>query len=303
MSTLRLALLLIIVSGCKTAQNDAPASVALDAQPGGAGSFPSAQILYNVGKSFKAGEFFEIPLDPARQVEQITIKFHGKYTLVEKDAAGNPILNDEGKPRYKDGIYAYGYSLSPAGEKREIAAKKFVDAFETDNWHDLVNVQGAKLRVEFRHGSQYVNDPELLALARKISVESVLVRYVDAPGQLFQEFVYNADDDFSMSPDAVTVQSGGSHRVNVDKTRKIYRIDVRWGDEKPRVDGVYVPGTASGTLRINGKSQGTRNVAAVETQVWAPVDYPASNQVAHNIDFLFSGDKARIHWIRVYYTP
>ncbi len=77
---------------------------------------------------------------------------------------------------------------------------------------------------------------------------------------------------------------------------------MRWGDEKPRRDGVYVPGTASGQLTVAGVPQGTwRNVAAVETQVWDNIKVPDS-AAEQTISVAFQGDDARVHWLRVYYT-
>ncbi len=291
---------IIVISGCKT--RNLQTSNQLDSNASSNNNTLDApQVLHQINKNFKAGESFTIPLDPKRVVDQITVKYDGHYSIVVKDQNGKTMENDEGAPFYKDGMYAFGYSVSETGVKREIAPKKFVDAYETDNWHDLTNAQGSTLLVEFDHGAQYKNDPEVVNAKRTIRVTTVLVRYKDEPGQVYQEFLYNKYDEDSMSSSAIKVESGGSHVVEVDSSRKIYRIDVRWGDEKPRINGVYVSGMASGRLSVNGKIQdSTRNVAAIETQVWYPITYSDGDDKT-KIEVSFSGDTARIHWIRAYY--
>jgi hypothetical protein len=188
-------------------------SSAFPSQGEAAPKFPPATHQFDVHKSFKAGESFSLPLDPNRTVDQVTIKYHGAYTVLEKGPDGTTLLNDEGQPRYKDGMYAFGYAVQSDGNKLSIAPKKFVDAQETDNWHDLTNAKGEQLLVEFAHAPKYAADPEVLAVARTVAVTTVLVRYEDAPGQLRQDYVYNANDDDSMSTAATSVPDGSSHTV------------------------------------------------------------------------------------------
>jgi hypothetical protein len=294
-------LLILAFAGCKTADRSGASSLILAA--GEAPLTPGeAQHLYVVNKSYGHGGLLELPIDPTREIEQITCKYDGRYSVVERGADGQPILNDEGKPRYKDGMYAHGYVLGADGVEREVSEKKFIDSDETDNWHDLTAEKGGMLVIRFALSDRYKDDPEVAAAQRQIRMESVLVRYKMAPGATSQDFIYNASYDYSMSPDAVAVSNGGSHKIQVAKGKRIYRIEVRWGDEKPRVNGVYVPGMASGRLSINGVPQGgSRNVAAIETQLWEPVSYTDAAGADNEIELSFFGDDARIHFIKVYY--
>jgi len=266
------------------------------------GEGTEVQKLFTINRTFKHGDEHEIAIDPTRAIEQITCKYHGDYRVQEIGPDGQPTRNDEGQPRFKDGMYAFGYVVSPTGQEQEVATKKFIDAFETDNWHDLTAAKGPKFVIKFRHSDRYANDPDVVAANTTIRLESILVRYATDPNARFQEFMYNRDYDYGLSPDAVAVTNGGSHKVKIPKSKRITRIDVRWGDEKPRQNGVYVPGTANGRLLVNGQAQGTwRNVAAIETQVWAPVQAPAPAGDDHEIAISFSGDDARVHWIKVFY--
>lgn len=263
------------------------------------------QVLTQIDQSYRAGESFTVPLNPNRVIDQITIKYDGRYSLIALDENGKTKVNDEGAPFYRDGMYAIGYAISETGEKTQVAPKKFVDAFETDNWHDVTKgLQGTKLLVEFEHSNAYKNDPDVIAAKRSVKVQSVLVRYVDDPRQIYEEFSYNPNPYVSISSDAVTLKPGQTHTAVFKKTNKIYRVDVRWGDERPRINGVYIAGKASGKLSINGESQGpSRNVAAIETQVWSPINYTPSVNGETKIDVSILYEEARIHWIRVYYIP
>jgi len=252
-----------------------------------------------VAKDVKHGDVLTFPIDPSREIDQITCKYHGVYSVRDGDR-----VNDEGQPYYMDGMYVHGYVQLEGGTRREVAPKKFVDANETDNWHDLyAGARGDTLIIEMRHGPQYLNRPEMQNVNRTIRFDSILVRYKDRPGLTFVPFEYNTDENDSMSSDAVSVASGGSHVVMVDAEKRINRIDIRWGDERPRVNGVYVPGRAEGAIFINGRRVlNQRNVAAVETQVFTPItDYPAATGTENKVEVRFYYDNARIHWIKVYY--
>lgn len=266
-------------------------------------SFPSPEAFFEINRQVGHGDFFEVPVDATRKITQVTVRYHGAYSVYEKDSNGQVLKNDEGAPRYKDGMYAHGYLVDQNGTKREISSKKFVDAYETDNWHDLYDVRGKTLRVEFRHSPHHAEDPEVKAVVRTVAMQSVLVRYDDHPDEVYKEIRYSNDDNYGLSPDAKLVAAGKSHKISIPKSMKAYRVDVRWGDEKPRSsDGFYVAGTAKGRLIINGQPQGSqRNVAAIETQVWAPVRYTAANDRDTEIELAFDYDDARIHWVRVYY--
>jgi hypothetical protein len=280
-------------AGCK--QRDAGQS---DLQDAGFSADNPLQSI-TVGKNVKHGEMLTFPIDPSREIEQITCKYHGVYSI--RDGSK---VNDEGQPYYMDGMYVHGYVQLAGGVRREVAPKKFVDAHETDNWHDLYpGARGDTLIVEMRHADKYLTKPEMQNINRTIRFDSILVKYKDKPGLKFIPFAYNANEHVSMSSDAVIVKSGGSHTVSVGADKRITRIDIRWGDEKPRVNGVYVPGRAEGAIFVNGRRVlNQRNVAAVETQVFSPIsDYPAPTGAEHTVEVRFYYDDARIHWIKVYY--
>jgi hypothetical protein len=218
-----------------------------------------------------------------------------------RDAQGHVILNDEGQPKYKDGMYAYG-KIDQGGSLRDIAPKKFVAPGETDNWHDLQGVRGSRLVIEFWFSQAYSNDPQVLATHRQVLLRSVQIRYKDAPGQTYKDYVFNASYDDALSSSARYVQAGGKFELPIDDDLNVYRVDVRWGDAKPRVNGVYVAGTATGRVKLNGAWQGPpRNVAMIETQTWANLQYPAAIGGHHTLVVTFENDDARIHSVRVYY--
>ncbi len=308
-SVLGLALLAALPLACKSANGNrarlAGTEAGLEATPAPSENPNDPQKTYRIDRRMQHGDFFEVAVDATRQIEQITCKYDGRYTVKELDEDGKERLNDEGKTRFKDGMYAHGYVLGEDGEKREIAPKKFIDEGETDNWHDLYQAKGGKLRVEFRHGDGHAEDADVKSAATTIGMESIIVRYADAPGLVFQEFLYNPEYEDSMSKKAVAVKNNASHKVKLDKAKKVYRIDIRWGDEKPRdAAGIYIPGTASGVVKVNGQDAGTwRNVAAIETQVWMVNDYPVASGAENEVEIEFGGDDARIHWIKVYYQP
>lgn len=274
------------------------ADLASDLQDTGFSAESPLQFI-PIGKNVKHGDVLTFNIDPSRDIEQITCKYHGVYSVRD----GNKV-NDEGQPYYMDGMYVHGYVQLNGGPKREVAPKKFVDAHETDNWHDLyAGAKGDTLIVEMRHADKYLTKPEMRNVSRTIRFDSILVKYKDKPGLKYVPFEYNSNEHGSMSPDAVAVKPGGSHSVKVSADKRITRIDIRWGDEKPRLNGVYVPGRAEGAIFINGRRVlNQRNVAAVETQVFSPVSgYPAPADGDHTVEVRFYYDDARIHWIKVYY--
>lgn len=256
--------------------------------------------IFQIGKPQRAGDQVEVPLDPNRRVVQATIKYSGNYSLYERDASGAIVKNDEGQPRYRDGMYAHGYIVDKANRAVRVAAAKFIDANETDNWHDLTPMAGKAFRIEFQHSPKYAKDAEVLKAKRAIFLESIKVQYEDSPDDRYQEIRYAQDDENEFAPDAKLLRPGEKLRVNVT-AQKIYRIDVRWGDAKPRdKNGVYIPGLASGLLSVDGQPiDSYRNVAMIESQTWG--DIPTGKGSAKRaIELQFSGDEARVFWIRVY---
>ena len=245
------------------------------------------------------GDMFEIEINPDRPIEQITMKYNGQYTIpvIEKD--GSVKVNDEGKIYYKDGMYVTGFVENKQGQS-EISVPKFIDAHETDNWYHLGHVQGSKIIFKFHYRDSFRNDAAVIASKRKVKMQSVLVRYKDPVGLQFEEKVFNNDDEDSLSEQAKSIEQGSSFTMTVPANKHIFRVDVRWGDAKPRQNGVYVPGYASGRLKVNGNwIDEMRNVAAIETQVWN-FDTASSNDY-HKIELYFYHDLAKIHWIKVYY--
>ncbi|MGE0174690.1 MAG: hypothetical protein AB7T49_18000 [Oligoflexales bacterium] len=258
----------------------------------------------SVNHSVRAGDTLEYEIDATREIDQITCVYNGNYSVYVRNPDGSIRQNDEGRPYYKDGLYVHGFVRTPSGEDVEVSAPKFIDSVETDNWHDLRVPKGNKLVLKILHREEFAQDPEVIAANRTASFRKITIRYKDDSNHQSIDFIYNQDYDDAFSADAVLVQPGNHHTVEVPGDKKIYRIDVRWGDAKPRAsDGTYIAGLAYGRLTVDGMgSEGDRNVAYIETQTWSGLDIPTKG-APHKITLEFSGDPARIHWIKVYYLP
>lgn len=255
-----------------------------------------------VNQTFHSGERFEMPLDPNRDLDQVTVSWDVTYSLVMKDSNGRVMLNDEGQPMYRDGMYAYPKVVNVDGGVDQIGPKKFVAPNETDNVHDLDNVRGTTLYLEFWHAHDQQDNPQVRATHRSVKLKSVTLRYKDAPGQQYKDFIYNPNYNDALSSQARYVPAGQTFELEIPANMHVYRADVRWGDAKPRVNGVYVAGSATGRLKFNGEWQGeARNVAAIETQTWSGMSYPPAQGSHHTLVVSFRNDGARIHSVRVYY--
>lgn len=264
--------------------------------------FADPVVHKDVNQLFRHGERFEMTIDPSRELDQVTVVWDVDYSLVMRDASGHVMLNDEGQPMYRDGMYAYPKVKTAQGAVQQIGPKKFVAANETDNIHDIQGVRGSTLFVEFWHARDQQDNPQVRAARRAVKLISVTLRYKDAPGQQYKDYIYNPNYDDSLSSLARYVPAGQTFELPIPANLRVYRVDVRWGDAKPRVNGVYVPGTATGRVKFNGAWQGeARNVAAIETQTWAGLQYPPAEGGSHTLVVSFRNDGGRIHSVRVYY--
>ena len=287
----------LLLAACKTtnssqvAEDDTTQSI----------RYPSPIQEQEVNQNFKSGDLFQIKIDPNRRVKMATIKYHGSYKLYERDAAGVIKTNHEGQPRFRDGMYAYGYIVDEKGNEKSVATRKFIDAQETDNWYDLTPMAGKLFRIKFSHHENYVNDPEVKKAKTTIELRSIKIQYEDQEGETYKQYSFAENDKDEFDDKAIKVKPGTSHVIKVP-TKNIYRIDVRWGDAKPEnQQGKYVPGLASGSLKVDGKIvDKERNVAAIETQVWLDIPKPSASQKERTIELLFRHDVARVFWIRVY---
>lgn len=257
------------------------------------------QELFSIDRMMGDGDTFEITVNEHRPIEQITMKYHGDYSIPVIKEDGEARVNDEGKTYFKDGMYVTGYIKNSFG-RSNVSTPKFIDAYETDNWYDLGHIQGSKLLFEFHYRDSFRDDPAVKSSNRKIKMESVLVRYHDPEGLQYEEKVFNHDDENPLSKEAKSIDSGEEFVFAVPGDRRIFRVDIRWGDAKPRKNGVYVPGYANGQLIVNQKKIGEkRNVAAIENQIW--IFDPQASVTDHEIKVQFFYDIAKIHWIKVYY--
>ena len=287
-----------VSSACRTTGATKPTTSDIASQ----GDFADPVEHREVNQSFHSGERFEMSLDPNRDLDQVTVSWDVDYSLLMKDSSGRVMLNDEGQPMYRDGMYAYPKVLNGEGGIDQIGPKKFVAPNETDNVHDLNNVQGKTLYLEFWHARDQRDNPQVRATHRAVKLKSVTLRYKDAPGQQFKDFVYNTNYNDALSSRARYVPSGQTFELEIPSTLRVYRVDVRWGDAKPRVNGVYVAGSATGKLKFNGEWQGeARNVAAIETQTWTSLNYPPAQGSHHTLVVSFRNDGARVHSVRAYY--
>lgn len=294
-----LSIVCLMNVACKTRQYSPDRS---QIQSGGGAFNPVTE--YQINKSMRHGDFFEVPLSPQQKLKQITMVYSGNYKIHVFNPDGSVRRNDEGDPYYKDGMYANGFVLDSSGNRKPVAAAKFVDANETDNWHDIPPLTGVTLRVEFSHRAEYLADPVVAAANTEIQMIKVIIQYADPEGLKFEEFVYNSSYDDTMNADAHPIISGGYFSQSFDGTKKITRVDVRWGDAKPRTaEGVYVPGSASGYIQVNGANRSdTRNVAAIETQIFAGLNIlPRHDGQDHEISVHMIGDSGRVHFVKVFY--
>lgn len=256
-------------------------------------------VKYEIGKTLGDGDSFEVPLDPKRKLQQVTMIYDGQYSVPALDAQGQPKKSDEGKSYYKDGIYARGFVVGANGSKEAVSVPKFVDSDETDNWHDLKPLSGQKLRVEFGYADQYRNDPAVIAAHTKIRMTRVIIQYQDPEGLTYETFDYDLHDEMKSKAE---IPSGGAFSVDFDGKKEVYRVDVRWGDAKPRnASGEYVPGVASGYVTVDGFTSDTRNVAMIETQAFAMRNPAARADGSHRIAVHMLNDSGRVHWIKVFY--
>lgn len=255
-------------------------------------------VKYEINKAMGDGDSFEVPLDPKRKLQQITMIYDGNYSIPALDANGQPKKSDEGKTYYKDGMYAHGFVVSANGSKEEVSVPKFVDSNETDNWHDLKPLSGQKLRVEFGYGAEYKNDPAVVAAHTKVQMTRVIIQYQDPEGLTSEIFDYDLGDEQKSKAE---ISSGGAFSIDFDGKKEVYRVDVRWGDAKPRnAQGEYVPGRASGYLTVDGFRSDTRNVAMIETQAFS-VKNATAQAGSHKIAVHMTNDSGRVHWIKVFY--
>lgn len=245
------------------------------------------------------GDSFEVPLDPTRKLHQITMIYDGRYSVPELDAQGKPKKNDEGDAYYKDGMYAHGFVLGSNGSKEDVSVPKFIDGNETDNWHDIPPLSGTKLRVEFAHDQRFAKDPAVLAAKTKVRMDRVIIQYQDPEGLKSEVFDFDRDDPLKSNAE---IRSGGDFAVDFDGTKEVYRVDVRWGDAKPRAaSGEYVPGRASGYLTVDGFTSDRRNVAAIETQAFTVKGVGPSPKGNHRVSVHMASDNGRVHWLKVFY--
>ena len=257
------------------------------------------------------GDSHSIDVDSSRRIVYLVTDYHGVYHIPLSDNHGNPIVNEVGGTYWKDGMYVSGALTLPDGTERPLGFRhRFIDANEPENWYDLELPPVARVRFDFFHDPEYAD--ELLALPRaertSILLRRIIVRYGDPEGLVHDSFMYNPDTmtpevspEVAMSDRAVLVPDGGSHRVTVSSGRRICRVDVRWGDAKPRINEMYQQGHADGLMLVNGQAQGDwRSLSFIETEIFAGIDQePVTGE--QSIEFRFRGDPARIHWINVYY--
>lgn len=262
--------------------------------------------IVSLGNTYQAlnSSEVEIDLDSTGNLSNVTMDYSSSAYKVPVIENGVPKVNDEGKTYYKDGIYIKAFLLTTAGQRVQLDRTRFVDGPEIDNWHDLNAPKGSKLIIQFSVAQEYRSDPQVQASNPRVTLKSVTLRYKDAPGLVSKDFIYNSDYDNEMPANAIELPAGGTHSVTFPKSYKVYRVDVRWGDAKPRNEaGHYVPGTASGALLINGVQQGpARQVAALETESWGPLNLPTGagdNTFSINLKY----DKGRVHSIRLFYVP
>ncbi len=127
----------------------------------------------------------------------------------------------------------------------------------------------------------------------------VIIQYRDPEGLTYETFDYDLHDEQKSKAE---IQSGGAFSIDFDGKKEVYRVDVRWGDAKPRnAKGEYVPGTASGYVTVDDFRSDTRNVAAIETQVFSLAKPAARRSGSHRISVHMNGDRGRVHWIKVFY--
>jgi hypothetical protein len=257
------------------------------------------RVTYEIGRDMADGDFFEVTLDPKRQLQEITMVYDGEYTVPAMDAQGKPRKSDEGKPYYKDGIYAHGFVVGANGTRDEVSVPKFVDSDETDNWHDLKPLSGDKLRVEFSYADEYRNDPAVIAAHTKVRMTRIIVQYQDPPGLTFQTFDYDLGTELKSNAE---IPAGGEFGIDFDGKKTVYRVDVRWGDARPRAaDGTYVPGRANGYITVDGFTSDRRNVAEIETQAFAVSNAAPLADGNHRVTVHMNNDNGRVHWIKVFY--
>lgn len=256
-------------------------------------------VKYEIGRQMGDGDFFEVPLDPSRKLQQITMIYDGRYTVPELDEQGHPKTNDEGATYYKDGMYAHGFVLGADDSREEVSQPKFIDASETDNWHDIPPLSGEKLRVEFSYADRFKNDPDVLAAHTKVRMDRVIIQYKDPDGLTYEVFDYDLNDQLKSKAE---IASGGEFAVDFDGTKEIYRVDVRWGDAKPRdANGQYIAGRANGFLTVDDFRSDSRNVAAIETQAFSVQNASARAEGTHRIGVHMNYDAGRVHWMKVFY--
>lgn len=299
MATAIMAALAQIAACRSTSPTEGPESSSIVAS---GESFAQPVNSVTVNQNYGSGSRFEMVVDGSRDIDQIQISWDAHYTVVKRDSAGRVLLNDEGQPLFRDGIYAFPKISNSLGNLQNIGTKKFVGASETDNIHDLQGVRGSRLVIEFWHDRLEQERADVREVRRTILLRTVTVRYKDAPGQRYKDYILNPNYNDALSPLAKYILDGQTFELPVPRSYSLYRIDVRWGDAKPRVNGVYVAGVATGKLKVNGQWQGeARNVAAIETQTWTGLNIPPANGPNHTIVVSIRNDAARIHSIRVYF--
>ena len=109
----------MLLAGCRTPAGETAGSSLLDADD------PVFRVTVN--KYYRHGGIYSLPIDPQREVDQVTVEWDVDYSVVMRDGAGNIVRNDAGQPKDKDGVYAYG-KVDGGNGLQEISTRKFVAA-------------------------------------------------------------------------------------------------------------------------------------------------------------------------------